>query len=174
MSKLALTPGRISEGEHSLRVALQRLLPHYVPAYNYKQEAGLFHPTTGYNMELDVFYSEIRLAFEYQGRQHFHQSANYSGQQTRRDQEKQAACQSHNITLIQVPYWWDNSIDSLAATIHMARPDVILSVAVDASVAPIPTTEPSFGKERKFVDADPAGYFIKVKKYDDSWNPVHR
>jgi hypothetical protein len=38
---------------------------------------------------------------------------------------KYAACAKLGITLIEIPYWWDGSIDSLANTIHKYRPDLI-------------------------------------------------
>ncbi len=38
-----------------------------------------------------------------------------------------ATCSANGITLIVVPYWWDNTIESVAATIHKVRPDISLS-----------------------------------------------
>jgi hypothetical protein len=78
-------------------------------------------------MEFDVFYSDLMLAFEFQGRQHYRDcfQGGYERQQ-QRDNEKRGACQAHNITLIIVPFWWDCSEMSLAATIHKYRPDVPL------------------------------------------------
>lgn len=34
-----------------------------------------------------------------------------------RDTEKKRACNDIGITLIEIPYWWDETISSLAATI---------------------------------------------------------
>ena len=52
-----------------------------------------------------------------------------------RDEEKKRACAKAEITLIEVPYWWDRTKESLAATIHKARSDLILN---PPGVDPIP------------------------------------
>lgn len=77
-------------------------------------------------MELDVYFPDISLAFEYQGRQHYQNvfQGGWAMQQTR-DREKREACQQHHITLVLVPYWWNGESLSLAATIAQHRPDVI-------------------------------------------------
>jgi hypothetical protein len=46
-----------------------------------------------------------------------------------RDKEKRQVCKDNGITLIEIPYWWDKTLPSLAATIR-ARignmvPDII-------------------------------------------------
>lgn len=38
-----------------------------------------------------------------------------------RDMEKKTACSDAGITLIEIPYWWDETISSLAATIQKFR-----------------------------------------------------
>ncbi len=40
----------------------------------------------------------------------------------KRDHAKKLACSSVNITLIEIPYWWDRNLNSLKATIHFFRP----------------------------------------------------
>ena len=42
-----------------------------------------------------------------------------------RDKQKEISCKENSITLIRIPYWWDQSRDSLAATIHKYRPDLV-------------------------------------------------
>jgi hypothetical protein len=70
-------------------------------------------------MELDIFLPMENLAFEYQGEQHY---VNIYGLGTwelmQRDKEKKEKCQQNGITLIEIPYWWDQKISSLAATIQ--------------------------------------------------------
>lgn len=43
-----------------------------------------------------------------------------------RDKFKQTVCHNNGITLIVIPYWWDKSIQSVAATIQAVRPDIHL------------------------------------------------
>lgn len=78
-------------------------------------------------MELDVYIPSLNLAFEYQGKQHF--TNIYSMQDhtkvQERDSEKRALCSSLGIDLIEIPYWWDGSVNSLLATIHQIRPQLI-------------------------------------------------
>ncbi len=44
-----------------------------------------------------------------------------------RDEVKQLLCDKNGITLIVVPYWWNKSMESVAQTIHMMRPDIKIS-----------------------------------------------
>jgi hypothetical protein len=53
------------------------------------------------------------------------------------DQRKLAFCGSKGITLIEVPYWWDQSAASLAGTIRESRTE-LLDQWSDAK--PIPTS----------------------------------
>ena len=61
-------------------------------------------------MQLDGYNSELGLAFEYQGKQHyvsgswFHKTKKAHDDQTRRDREKAILCKKHGVTLIVVPY----------------------------------------------------------------------
>jgi hypothetical protein len=62
-------------------------------------------------MEIDVYVPDIRLAFEYQGEQHFFAIPCWGGEEAlkevqARDREKAARCRRANITLIQIPYTW--------------------------------------------------------------------
>jgi hypothetical protein len=84
------------------------------------------HSSDSY-MELDLFLPKERLALEYQGEQHYRDVYAIGDQNERmqRDDEKREACKSMGIQLIEIPYWWDKSIDSLAATISQHNPDVL-------------------------------------------------
>ena len=79
-------------------------------------------------MELDIFLPKEQLAFEYQGEQHFRDVYHLGTpwhQQRQRDEEKRKACKENEITLIEVPYWWNKETSTLAATIHKERNDLI-------------------------------------------------
>lgn len=88
---------------------------------------GLRHQQSQRLVELDVFIPRYFLAFEYQGEQHYHHHYLYgtTSDQQKRDQDKRDACKEIGITLIEIPYWWDRKKDSLIATIHEYRPDLI-------------------------------------------------
>lgn len=64
----------------------------------------------GQNLELDIFNQELRIAVEYNGRQHyeyipfFHRTRDSFNNQKQRDFIKRLLCEKNNITLIEVPY----------------------------------------------------------------------
>ena len=72
----------------------------------------LRNPVTGgdYNLELDCFNPEMRLALEYNGAQHykyipyFHKNKEAFLNQKYRDEMKRNKCRDHGIRLIEVPY----------------------------------------------------------------------
>ena len=79
-------------------------------------------------MELDIFLPTENLAFEYQGEQHYYNLYFMRTdwlQQKQRDKQKKEACNENGITLIEIPYWWDRTKDSLMATVKKHRPDLI-------------------------------------------------
>lgn len=65
----------------------------------------------GYSMELDGFYEELKLAFEYQGGQHFSDDF-FKGKKRKKtlkdiqkyDQLKKSICENNQVTLITVPH----------------------------------------------------------------------
>jgi len=63
-----------------------------------------------YNLELDCFNSELKLAVEYNGIQHykfvpyFHRNKEHFQNQQYRDYMKENLCRDNNINLISVPY----------------------------------------------------------------------
>lgn len=75
----------------------------------------------------DIFIPSLSLAFECQGEQHYRASTIYTDIDgvSKRDGDKIKLSESAEITLIRIPYWWDHSKESLIATIHKYRPDVI-------------------------------------------------
>lgn len=96
--------------------------------------------SSGHKMELDVYIEDLKLAFEYQGEQHY-KSLYWAGRhletQRRKDEEKRQACKKvmlraevhlfvkNGVTLVEVPYWWDRTVDALAGVIHKVKQGLI-------------------------------------------------
>jgi hypothetical protein len=65
---------------------------------------------SGKNLELDGYNKDLKLAFEYQGAQHynftpyFHKTQEHFADQVYRDKLKQEICDEQGITLIVIPY----------------------------------------------------------------------
>ena len=83
-----------------------------------------FHPEisrkSGFNVQFDVYLTNKKIAFEYHGKQHYEDiPSTFSPLEIyqHRDSEKQNLCGEFGIQLIVIPYWWDNSIESLKETI---------------------------------------------------------
>lgn len=55
----------------------------------------------------------------------------------KRDKEKRKICEKEGITLIEIPYWWDKKIPSLATTIQQQRPDLIQNQKEEGEVIPL-------------------------------------
>lgn len=70
----------------------------------------LKNPITGANLELDCFNPKLRLALEYNGKQHydyvpkFHKNKNDLHNQKYRDEIKKRLCFENGVDLIEVPY----------------------------------------------------------------------
>lgn len=70
----------------------------------------LKNSVTGKNLELDCYNEELKLAVEYNGRQHyeytphFHRSRAQFQNLQYRDEKKQSLCRRHGVHLIIVPY----------------------------------------------------------------------
>jgi hypothetical protein len=93
------------------------LFPNDVVKWNYRHPKLRFS-YSGQAMELDIYLPASRLAFEYQGIQHFQSVEFFGGQhrfkeQLARDTEKRDACTRMRITLVEVPFSWDGSLEMI-------------------------------------------------------------
>lgn len=96
---------------------------------------------SGQPMQLDVFVPELKLAFEYQGEQHYQTIHSWGSHEDIlfRDEQKRQGCARHGINLIEVPFWWDFQMSSLVGSIKMARPELL----PDMEGEPIPHIQPT-------------------------------
>lgn len=125
--------------------------------------------SSSHSLELDVYIKALQLGLEYQGEQHYYPmywSAGNWENQMNRDNEKKMICKQHNITLIQVPYWWDGTTHSLAATIHQRRSDIC---SVPPGATPIPSEPPQTTKEPKISH----GYSWDRSQDVTGWYCIH-
>jgi hypothetical protein len=101
------SPSSTSKGEQICKVHIERKtgLP-----FQKCRPPFLYNEVTSENLELDLYNSDLKLAIEYNGRQHyefipfFHQTRDKFQTQKYRDKMKYDLCQKHGITLIVVPY----------------------------------------------------------------------
>lgn len=95
------------KNEERCRAIMEKIYNKKFPSV---RPSWLKNPATKRNLELDIYCHELRLAVEYNGKQHyqktkFHKSHKDVVYQFRRDQFKAKRCQKLGITLIEVPYW---------------------------------------------------------------------
>eukprot|EP01125_Pyxidicula_operculata_P020777 TRINITY_DN7777_c0_g1_i1.p1 TRINITY_DN7777_c0_g1~~TRINITY_DN7777_c0_g1_i1.p1 ORF type:complete len:419 (-),score=47.22 TRINITY_DN7777_c0_g1_i1:95-1351(-) len=70
--------------------------------------------------ELDIYVPSLSLAVEYQGEQHFFNVSRFNtspAQYQESDLKKAKICEERGVHLLQIPYWWDGTCESLASTI---------------------------------------------------------
>jgi len=100
---------RESKGELECRRVLNKI---FNKPFNKERPSFLNNPVTGgnYNLELDCYDPQLKLAVEYNGIQHyqynkfFHRNKEHFLNQKYRDDMKRRICKDYNITLIEVPY----------------------------------------------------------------------
>jgi hypothetical protein len=98
-----------SKGEVECRRVLETL---FNRLFKSQRPDFLRNPVTGgnFNLELDCYNSDMKLAVEYNGIQHykynpyFHRNNEHFMNQKYRDDMKRRICKEHGITLIEVPY----------------------------------------------------------------------
>jgi hypothetical protein len=97
----------VSKGEKLCCEIMERI---YGVPFKSVRPAWLSNPETGYNLELDCYNDELKIAVEYNGEQHY-KWPNFTNQtyeqfinQVRRDKYKVETCDSNGVYLITVPY----------------------------------------------------------------------
>ncbi|MDC0556926.1 zinc-ribbon domain-containing protein [Candidatus Poseidoniaceae archaeon] len=99
---------------------VKKLYPDDEILFDYKHPELIF--PSGWRMELDIWLPRIQLALEYQGQQHYdssywHESTDRFESQQKRDEEKRIECGKIGITLVEIPYWWEKSIEYVQSRI---------------------------------------------------------
>lgn len=125
----------------------------------------LKNPSTGRNLELDGYCEELKLAFEYQGRQHNSEDTEFGSDytnQVERDQYKVQACLEHEITLVLIDqprsYDVDKFLKSVAKDCLTQGIDITLN-AEDLNFNIINDTNTLINNHKAFKD------FAKEKGY---------
>jgi len=89
-------------------------------------------------LEFDVFVKSCNMAIEFQGNYHFFDILTLGEHElfATRDLEKAVTCAFQNVSLLEVPYWWDMDKESLVSTIHSLRihSDLISSPRTNQSI----------------------------------------
>jgi len=78
-------------------------------------------------MTFDIYVPGLNLIFEYQGHQHYQDHYMFGDVKSlrERDEQRRVACIYHNLTFLEVPYWWQRDKESVIAIIHQERPDLV-------------------------------------------------
>jgi len=71
-------------------------------------------------VQVDVYVPSYRLAFEYQGEQHYVDIPAFGNVEMyqQRDSEKSVICRSLNIQLVTIPFWWDETQEAISHFIN--------------------------------------------------------
>ncbi len=109
-------PRKDSQGELRTRAYLES---RFKKAFPKSRPDFMVNPVTGsrYNLELDCYNPELRLAVEYNGAQHyvynsfFHKNKEAFYNQKYRDELKRLRCKELGITLIEIPYTEDRRLE---------------------------------------------------------------
>jgi len=112
---------------------IQNLFPLAEERVNYRHHL-LSYLQSGNPMELDIFLPQLSLGIEYQGVHHFHWNSRYgdSSAQKCKDEERRWRAVQHGLTLLEVPYWWDHSQETIVSMIRDHRPDLLLDFKIKA------------------------------------------
>jgi hypothetical protein len=111
------SPKKDSAGELRTRAFLES---HFKRPFSKCRPDFMINPVTGsrYNLEFDCYNSELGLAVEYNGAQHynyipfFHKNKEAFYNQKYRDELKRMRCKELGIVLIEIPYTKENQLES--------------------------------------------------------------
>eukprot|EP00026_Physarum_polycephalum_P002322 Phypoly_transcript_02328.p1 GENE.Phypoly_transcript_02328~~Phypoly_transcript_02328.p1 ORF type:complete len:917 (+),score=144.55 Phypoly_transcript_02328:40-2790(+) len=102
------------------------------------------------SLEIDIFYPDLQLGFEYQDPHHYFTvtfGAMALSEYHKQDALKQKQAKEKGITLINIPFWWDWSLDRLVATIYKFRPELVKALYSPSSL-PLEETPPKWVSDK--------------------------
>eukprot|EP00026_Physarum_polycephalum_P016188 Phypoly_transcript_17046.p1 GENE.Phypoly_transcript_17046~~Phypoly_transcript_17046.p1 ORF type:complete len:175 (+),score=13.61 Phypoly_transcript_17046:15-539(+) len=94
-----------------------------------RKQSSLKYETGGY-VELDIWLPKYELCFEFQDSYHYvatwysHKRLN---EVRHKDDYKKNAVHTMGMSLVDVPCWWDGTLEKLVASIQFCRPDIFSS-----------------------------------------------
>ena len=96
-----------------LYLQIRNLFPHCEVIEDYIHEH--LSRVSGIHVEFDVFIPDHSIAFEYQGEHHYREIPSFGSIDLyqKRDEEKKSLCLQHHVHLAVIPFWWDNTTESL-------------------------------------------------------------
>jgi len=106
---------------------IKEVLPSNVEVIEDYAHPGLRFIDSGQGMMFDIYIPSYKVAFEYQGYQHYNDHYIFGDVRPNksRDSEKRAACKPLGITIVDVPYWWQRDKQSIIAILDKHRPDIL-------------------------------------------------
>eukprot|EP00026_Physarum_polycephalum_P021620 Phypoly_transcript_24980.p1 GENE.Phypoly_transcript_24980~~Phypoly_transcript_24980.p1 ORF type:complete len:172 (+),score=27.54 Phypoly_transcript_24980:42-518(+) len=118
---------------------LKFIFPEELTHLNARKNTDLKHPTSGAYLELDVWIPQLNIAFEFQDAYHYVPTwYNHISHEvvSKNDNVKRDIVQQKEITFVVVPCWWDGSTESLEATMHFHRPDLVPNYGIPVHMNP--------------------------------------
>ena len=97
----------LGKSEKMMKDIVQKIFPNHTFQHNVRPDFLKY--ISGWNLELDMYCEELKLAFEYDGRQHrcycerFHRTEQCFRKQQERDKWKNEKCKEMGIRLLRVP-----------------------------------------------------------------------
>ena len=108
IGKTKKKPKKLNKYEEECRRIFEKLFHEKFPNI---RPTWLINPVTGSLLELDIYCEDLKLACEYDGRQHvekvdkFHKNEKQFQYQRAKDNFKTRACKEKGIDLIRIPHW---------------------------------------------------------------------
>jgi len=106
---------------------LQEIFPHGTEILEEFQLPSISLIQSKYLITFDVYIPSLNIILEYHGHHHYYDHYLFGDVKSHkdRDEQRRVACICHNITYLEVPYWWQRDKESVIAIIHQVRPDIV-------------------------------------------------